>query len=498
MSSSNMLKKIQVNKHDLKSHAQTSADERCRPDRIEMLDSSCLPAVFAALVVVVITGTASGTSVTTSAGQCTILPALRVDGNDIRGVDNVTSPGGCCDLCTATLGCEFFTYVHDKSLCWLKFDSDGVNRTDTDCTSGRAPSGSGKCVDAGSCNHAGKCVDGKCVCAVGFKGLTCSELNIGDPYDCGEGGMCLTDKSTWGGGAVQDDDGSWHMFGALMNNNCRLASWLTNSVVVHSVSKTGPQGPYNFSDLALTPRDRKYFDGVTVHNPDIRRAPDGTWLLYYMGSTDNSTVSKNCSTLGSSQSVLEFNQRIGLATSKSLYGPWTRLDKPVIDVSARPFWDDGFTTNPAPFIYPNGTVLVIYKARSWEDPNNMREGVAVADHYLGPYRKLSQTYMDVSGSCEDAGLWRDPDDGTFRMLLHCGCAGQYMWSTDAINWNRTTPVQRWCDLTLHDGRNVTLSRRERPKLLIDAKTGQPVYLSTGTLSKDMHGDRTFTMVARLL
>jgi hypothetical protein len=40
----------------------------------------------------------------------------------------------------------------------------------------------------------------------------------------------------------QADDGSHHMFAAVMANNGSLATWLSQSVVGHAVSKTGPQG----------------------------------------------------------------------------------------------------------------------------------------------------------------------------------------------------------------------------------------------------------------
>jgi len=102
------------------------------------------------------------------------------------------------------------------------------------------------------------------------------------------------------------------MFAAIMSNNCSLGSWLTNSNVLHAVADL-PQGPYHYSDIALGPRDASYWDGkrlrwlscsattphlllstgVTQHNPDIRRAPDGTWLLFYMGSTSN-VSHQNC------------------------------------------------------------------------------------------------------------------------------------------------------------------------------------------------------------
>merc|ERR1712048_1547854 len=162
--------------------------------------------------------------------------------------------------------------------------------------------------------------------------------------------------------------------------------------------------------------------------------PDGTYVIFYMGSTDHLNGS----------SSLEFNQRVGIAWSDSPYGPWTRSDEPIIPPGPKGKWDDGFTTNPASHVYSNGSVSLIYKGRSMEHPTLMLEGVAFASNYRGPYVKLTpDAPLDLPGNCEDAGIYRTTD-GIFRMLTHCGCSGQYMWSLDGFLWNRTTPPVHFC------------------------------------------------------
>ena len=99
------------------------------------------------------------------------------------------------------------------------------------------------------------------------------------------------------------------------------------------VSKKGPLGPYEFADVALGSRslvDR--WDGLTQHNPAVQRAPDGTWLLYYMGSTDSPNASsttgkvrvKSC-TKYPHTNISVCRQRV--ATAKSPDGPGDQSGK---------------------------------------------------------------------------------------------------------------------------------------------------------------------------
>lgn len=106
-------------------------------------------------------------------------------------------------------------------------------------------------------------------------------------------------------------------------------------------------------------------DYKTQHNPAAQRDPvSGTFLLYYMGSTDNGTDSTGggkCATRPEQQTLC--NQRVGLAKSASPAGPWIRGDKPIVEPGPAGAWDSQFTTNPTPLLLSNGSVLLVYKAR---------------------------------------------------------------------------------------------------------------------------------------
>lgn len=47
-------------------------------------------------------------------------------------------------------------------------------------------------------------------------------------------------------------------------------------------------------------------------------------------------------------------KRIGLAVAESVYGPWKRLDEPVLSPRDCRFWDCTAVTNPAAAILPDG------------------------------------------------------------------------------------------------------------------------------------------------
>ena len=85
-----------------------------------------------------------------------------------------------------------------------------------------------------------------------------------------------------------------------------------------------------------------------IHNPDAKRAPDGTFVMFYDGS---STPPPNGAASDSSKvdiNPIILRQNIGLATASSPAGPWTRRDRPILEpTGVNGTWDQLFVTNPA-------------------------------------------------------------------------------------------------------------------------------------------------------
>ena len=378
----------------------------------------------------------------------------------------------------------------------------------TDATNAAAVS----CHNNVDCSMAGQCTKGACICEKGWTGTSCQRINFGKARRCGNGGMCLnhtqgsttsspvytsTFTSTWGGETVQDDQGKWHLFAAAFDKDSALQDWLNQSRVVHSISSSA-QGPYFLHDIALGPRNQSNWDGVTQHNPAIVRDPaSGTYLLYYMGSTIHTANDGGAAPPCPSPVQTACNQRIGLATSNDPNGPWTQCGNPILEPGVWPSWDDQFTTNPTPHVFSNGSVLLIYKARSKENFKVMSTGVAFAKHWSGPYARVASQPIDVPSNCEDAGIYYSTFSQLFRIVLHCGCNYQTIWSRDGIAWHKTAPEQPWCSVDYMDGSSEVLLRRERPKWMFNNKN-ELVGLMTGVFPSTSHNGDSFTMFQSIL
>jgi hypothetical protein len=133
----------------------------------------------------------------------------------------------------------------------------------------------------------------------------------------------------------------------------------------------------------------------------------------------------------------------------------------------------------------------------------MYEGVAFAEHYTGPYTRLTPTApLDLPESCEDPGVYFDKANGVFRMVLHCGCEVQLMWSKDGVSWTKQGVERKtgWCSgFNYTDGGGPKqLQTRQRPKWITN-KDGAATHLTTGVNRVgDIGMGHTWTMAARLV
>ena len=198
------------------------------------------------------------------------------------------------------------------------------------------------------------------------------------------GGFAMTDHWIWGSSVIKGEDGKYHIFSDMWEKSLGFGAWVTNTEIVHGVSDS-PTGPYYYSDMALTRRDPKYFDGCSVFNPRVIEW-DGIYYLFYVGTTYDFPVPEPG--VKWEEDWFErawMNKRIGVAKSKSLYGPWERMDHPVLE--PRPgHWDASITSNPSPVVNPEtGKILLMYKSSPKNSQPPLLLGVAEADHPLGEY-----------------------------------------------------------------------------------------------------------------
>lgn len=290
------------------------------------------------------------------------------------------------------------------------------------------------------------------------------------------------DWCIWCGSAIRGDDGKYHLFYSRWPSKLGHKAWVTHSEVARAVSDS-PTGPYHPVDVVLPARGGGFWDGSCTHNPTILRVGK-KYCLYYMGNYGDGVVQEPLNWTHRN------HQRIGVATADSPAGPWRRLDRPVVDISADPSAPDALmTSNPAVAVRPEGGVLMVYKAVATQGPapfgGPVVHLVATAPRPEGPFTKNLTPIFTKPGehfAAEDPFIWHDGDryrgivkdnNGIFTGR---GYSLAHWESRDGFDWRParhvfvSTPEILWTD-----GRLKKLDALERPQLVFDAH-GVPVAL----------------------
>ena len=305
------------------------------------------------------------------------------------------------------------------------------------------------------------------------------------------GGFKLDDYWVWCGSAIRGEDGRYHLFASRWPTTYPMhPGWTFASEIVRASADT-PEGPYAFEEVVLKQRDSTYFDGKVTHNPTIHKSGD-TYLLFYTGTTYEGEISPEQMAAGGTALYEEVwnRKRVGLATSKSVFGPWKRSDQPVL--LPRPgHWDEMITSNPAPCVAPDGSIYLVYK--SCRD-KGVRQGpfhlgLAKAKDFNSKFERLVDgplfDFGDPSKFVEDPYLWHA--DGQFHIIMKdmtgaiCGesHAGIYLSSEDCIHWDLSKARKAYSRNVLwDDGQRKVMGSFERPQLLI--QDGVPTHLFAAT------------------
>lgn len=318
------------------------------------------------------------------------------------------------------------------------------------------------------------------------------------------GGFAMEGYWVWCGSVVRGEDGRYHMFASRWEKKYPFhPGWAVASEIVRAVSST-PEGPYTFQEVVLSPRGAGYWDGRATHNPSIQKYGN-QYILFYMGTTyPYPDIQKEDGLNHDSYQFLSAraNKRIGIAVSDSVFGPWRRMDKPVLDVRPGAF-DDFFTSNPAPCINPDGSCLLVYKTRTWKKPpydsytngnqmfSDMKFGAAFAKHWAGPYERLKEeAIFQGEGILEDPFIWQKSQGG-YAMIakdwsgMYTGSPGDgvYAESKDGIKWDIKEGVSYTKDILWSDGKIRRMGNMDRPFLLFDDK-GEATHLFVATNDGD--------------
>jgi hypothetical protein len=278
----------------------------------------------------------------------------------------------------------------------------------------------------------------------------------------------------WGMAPIYDEDGKLHIFNSSIPYMGKkgMGYWQSKSIINHYVADS-VEGPYELVGTVFSS------DEATYHNPQISKVGD-TYVLVFLWKK---------ATEGSLQSI-------GIATAKSLDGPWTESSlNPVIKPSGIPGCPKAtHASNPTFLVDRDGKFRIYYKSISDRKPECRTISLAIADRIDGPYVDHPAnpliSYEELGLDIEDPYAFFYED--TYYMILEDRMAvkdalegnpipakkirrggnrpGLLYQSKDGIQWGRPE-VGYLTDEHYFGGE---LSRSERPHILW--KDGEPEYL----------------------
>jgi hypothetical protein len=321
-----------------------------------------------------------------------------------------------------------------------------------------------------------------------------------------DGGYIDPDYWVWCGSPIKGEDGRYHLFASRWKRELPFfAGYQVYSEIVRAESPT-PAGPYRFQQVVLPARGAHFWDGRMTHNPTIHFWR-GRYLLFYIGSTyEGPDPRPEELAAGSTKQTRESYSRIqiGLAISKSVKGPWQRLDEPVLS-PRKGKWDAAIVTNPAPCVRPDGRIVMLYRSNT---PKGLRLGIAGAERFDKPFRRLTDDpialFSDGQG-VEDPYLWWAGGHYEALMKDMSGAitgekhAGVHAMSPDAMTWRlKAQPKAYSRTVRWSDGRSTVQGSLERPQILFEKGRATHLFAATADGPGGFHNaTKTWTMVIPL-
>ncbi len=282
-----------------------------------------------------------------------------------------------------------------------------------------------------------------------------------------------TAYTIWGSSPIQDNKGQTHLFVARWPAAFNVdPGWRSHSEIAHYVSPS-PEGPFRFSDIALTGSGKNTWDKYGAHNPTIHKVGDN-YVLLYIGNDNPATPPHPA------------NQNIGMALSSSLTGPWEKVNGDGLILSPpkdTAYWNYGASNgvnNPALLCHPNGEFYLYFKSEGG------RMGLAISRKIEGPYEQLPEQVTSNDQTIEDGYAFIHRDKICLLTTDNHGIleeGGGLLWeSNDGLHFDLAEqgyyPVEKYLGekklrkARKHYGGNII--KFERPQLLM--MDGEPAYL----------------------
>ncbi|HUV67667.1 MAG TPA: alpha/beta hydrolase fold domain-containing protein [Sedimentisphaerales bacterium] len=189
----------------------------------------------------------------------------------------------------------------------------------------------------------------------------------------------------WGMAPIYDEKGTLHVFNSIIPKN---GSWIKHSKIAHYTADK-PEGPYTFVE------DTFSSDYASYHNPQVSKVGDTYVLVFLLNRHQDENGSK---------------QEVGIATARSLNGPWTESPHNPIIRAAGTMQGANIVhaSNPSFVPAPDGTYRIYYKSMTdrYSRKQAIREiSLAVSREIEGPYENYAQnpliSYMDHKIDIED-------------------------------------------------------------------------------------------------
>jgi hypothetical protein len=366
----------------------------------------------------------------------------------------------------------------------LLFDGAAVYRVAADCDSDLSCGLNGVCSassDSGT--------TGVCICDRPWTGESCERLKF-RAVSMPQGYGMAPNKTTWGGNILAAA-GAYHLFASAMTNGCGLGDWSSNSRIEHAVSTT-PTGPYKFAQVAVP---------TWAHNAAPIALPGGSYAIVHIGTGSGKVNGGRHCTPNGTTATTEVGTELSTGGTKpprgsrihisaSLDGPWLPLLNDTLPTSD--------CDNPAPWVHPNSSIFVACGRAIKGNLINVWR----ADQIWGPWSFVTGLNHTAWPKPKPPGKWEDvfiytDKRGHWHALWHAfylneghrsSCVNStvsaHSFSLDGYTWHAgatqpyDTQVQVLDPAADSGTQTITVSTRERPKLLFD-EHGQMTHLVNG-------------------
>jgi len=203
---------------------------------------------------------------------------------------------------------------------------------------------------------------------------------------------------------------------------------------------TSPDG-INFTKYNLNPifeADGNGFDAWGVGRSVVIKV-DTAWLLYYDGITSSPHFGPDTT--------------IGLATSVSPYGPWSRFENPVMEIGSSGEWDYGFVDASSIVVTDTGFAFYYTGSDMTFPSGTFQTGLALSADGINwtkyddpttttpPYAESDPVIQPTPGSWDQFSIWGVSvlrNDTLWETFYDGGFAFGYATSPNGVDWTKDT------------------------------------------------------------